>query len=330
MNTSFPAIVIDQIDGKHAARLSEINISDLPEQDVLVKVEFSSLNYKDGLAISGRGRIARKTPMVAGIDAAGVVVESKSADWSPGDRVIINGWGLSETEWGAYSRYMRAKPDWLIKLPDAFSAAQAMAIGTAGYTAALCVNVLEDWGGISQGDDEILVTGAAGGVGSIAISLLAAKGYLVAAATGREETHDYLRNLGASSFVRRELLAGELKSLQKERWSGAIDVVGSSTLANVLAQMKYGKAVAACGLAGGTDLPASVFPHILRSVALIGVDSVHAPRGKRLAAWDTLARHLNLDQLASMTEMHKMVDLPVLADRIVDGNIRGRVVIAID
>lgn len=329
MTDAFSAMMVEDVDGKPRAGFREITKKDLPDHDVLVEVSYSSLNYKDGLAVSGKGRIARRLPMVAGIDIAGTVVESRSSAWAPGDRVVVNGWGLSETEWGGYTRFQRLKPEWLIRLPDAFTLQEAMAIGTAGYTAALCVNALEDWGVIQPGKGEVLVTGAAGGVGSTAVSLLSSKGYVVVASTGRAETHDYLRGLGATSFLDRAELAGEVRPLQKERWSGAVDSVGSTTLANVLAQTVYGGAVAACGLAGGNDLPGSVFPHILRSVTLIGVDSVHAPIAKREKAWRTLADHLDRQKLAAMTEVHPMKDLPDLAKRIVAGAVRGRVVIEI-
>ncbi|MCA0277240.1 MAG: oxidoreductase [Proteobacteria bacterium] len=321
--------MIEDVEGKPRAGFREIAMSDLPDNDVLVEISYSSLNYKDGLAISGKGRIARRLPMVAGIDIAGTVVESRSPDWKPGDKIVANGWGMSETEWGAYSRFQRLKPEWLLPLPDGFTMEQAMAIGTAGYTAALCVDALEDWGAIEKGRGEVLVTGAAGGVGSTAVSLLAAKGYLVTASTGRAETHDYLRSLGATSFLDRAELAAEVRPLQKERWSGAVDSVGSTTLANVLAQTVYGAAVAACGLAGGADLPGTVMPHILRSVTLIGVDSVYAPMPKRRRAWQTIADHLDKAKLAAMTEVHKMGELPELANRILAGQIRGRVVIEI-
>ncbi len=329
MTDSFTALMIEDVEGKPRAGFREIAMSDLPDNDVLVEISYSSLNYKDGLAISGKGRIARRLPMVAGIDIAGTVVESRSPDWKPGDKIVANGWGMSETEWGAYSRFQRLKPEWLLPLPDGFTMEQAMAIGTAGYTAALCVDALEDWGAIEKGRGEVLVTGAAGGVGSTAVSLLAAKGYLVTASTGRAETHDYLRSLGATSFLDRAELAAEVRPLQKERWSGAVDSVGSTTLANVLAQTVYGAAVAACGLAGGADLPGTVMPHILRSVTLIGVDSVYAPMPKRRRAWQTIADHLDKAKLAAMTEVHKMGELPELANRILAGQIRGRVVIEI-
>lgn len=329
MSETFTALMLEDVDGKPRAGFREITKADLPDNDVLVEVAYSSLNYKDGLAISGKGRIARRLPMVAGIDIAGTVVESRSPAWKAGDKVVANGWGMSETEWGAYTRFQRLKPEWLIRLPDAFTMEQAMAIGTAGYTAALCVDALEDWGKIQPGKGEVLVTGAAGGVGSTAVSLLSSKGYAVVASTGRAETHDYLRSLGATAFLERAELAGEVRPLQKERWSGAVDSVGSTTLANALAQTVYGGAVAACGLAGGHDLPGTVMPHILRSVTLIGVDSVFAPQAKRERAWRTLADHLDRTKLAAMTETHKMSELPDLAKRIVAGLVRGRVVIEI-
>ncbi len=327
MTDTFNAMVIDAVDGKPKAGFRALSVADLPDHDVLVEIHFSTLNYKDGLAVSGKGRIARRTPLVAGIDLAGVVVESRSPNWKPGDRVVVNGFGLSETEWGGYSRYQRLKPEWLMKLPEAFSFEQAMAIGTAGYTAALCVNALERWGAIRPGEGEVLVTGAAGGVGSVAISLLSAKGYNVTASTGRPETHDYLAGLGATAFVDRASLSEKGGALQKERWSGAVDSVGSTTLANVLAQTNYGGAVAACGLAGGADLPGTVMPHILRGVALLGVDSVMAPMALRQTAWQTLADHLDRDRLAAMTTVEPMSKLPELAEAIIAGQVRGRVVI---
>ena len=329
MTEHFEAMLIEDVDGKPKAALRRIALSDLPGHEVLVEIAYSSLNYKDGLAITGRGRIARRLPMVAGIDLAGTVVESRSPDWQPGDQVIVNGWGLSETEWGGFSRFQRLRPQFLTRLPEAFDMQQAMAIGTAGYTAALCVNALEDWGRIAQKDLPVLVTGAAGGVGSVAVALLAARGHAVTASTGREAAHDYLRSLGASAFVAREALTAKGGPLQKEQWSGAVDSVGTMTLANVLSQTVYGGAVAACGLAGGIDLPGTVLPHILRGVALLGIDSVMAPQARRDRAWAVLAESLDPAQLAAMTTVHPMADLPDLAEEIIDGAIRGRVVIRI-
>ncbi|MHC9237174.1 MDR family oxidoreductase [Pseudooceanicola sp. 502str34] len=327
MSETFRAMMITDVEGKPKASFADITLADLPEHEVLVEIAYSTVNYKDGLAVSGKGRIARRRPMVAGIDLAGTVVESASPAWKAGDKVVVNGWGLSETEWGGYSRYQRLKPEWLTRLPEAFSMEQAMAIGTAGYTAALCVDALEQWGAIQPGGGEVLVTGAAGGVGSTAISLLSAKGYTVTAATGRPETHDYLAGLGASGFVARADLAEPGGVLQKERWAGAVDSVGSTTLANVLAQTCYGGAVAACGLAGGMDLPGSVAPHILRGVALLGIDSVMAPQAKRDRAWALLAEHLDTAKLAEIAHVEPMSNLPQLAADIVAGKIRGRVVV---
>lgn len=327
MTRTFRALMIVDHEGKPRAEFREIALGDLPDHDVLVEVSHSTINYKDGLAVSGKGRIARRLPMVAGIDLAGTVVESRSPLWTPGDRVIVNGWGLSETEWGGYSRFQRLKPEWLTRLPEGFSPEQAMAVGTAGYTAALAVNALEDWGVIQPGGAEVLVTGAAGGVGSTAIPLLASAGYRVTAATGRPETHDYLAALGATGFVDRASLAEKGGALQKERWGGAVDSVGSTTLANVLAQTVHDGAVAACGLAGGMDLPATVAPHILRGVALLGIDSVMASQARRDRAWALLAARLDKAHLASIARVEPLSALPTLAEDIVAGRIRGRVVI---
>ncbi|AYD01921.1 MDR family oxidoreductase [Neorhizobium sp. NCHU2750] len=327
MVETFRAMVIDAVDGKTSGSFRDIAISDLPDHDVLVEIAYSSLNYKDGLAITGKGRIARRTPMIGGIDLAGTVITSRSPEWKAGDKVVLNGWGLSETEWGAFARYQRVKAEWLVPLPDAFSFQQAMAIGTAGYTSALCVDALEKWGAIEPGKGEVLVTGAAGGVGSVAVALLAARGYNVTASTGRPETHAYLASLGATGFVDRAALQEKGGPLQKERWTGGVDSVGSTTLANALAQTVRGGAIAACGLAGGADLPGTVLPHILRSVALIGVDSVMAARSLRLDAWKRLARDLDKAKLDSMTSVEPMSNLPKLAEDILAGKVRGRVVI---
>ncbi len=327
--TGFRGMVIRDVDGRPRAGFEKLTLADLPDNDVLVEISHSSLNYKDGLAISGKGRIARRLPMVAGIDLAGTVIRSKAPDWKPGDAVIVNGWGLSETEWGGYARYQSLKAAHLTRLPKGFSPAEAMAIGTAGYTAALCVVALEDWGMITPGGDEVLVTGAAGGVGTVAIALLAARGYRVVSATGRESQHEFLRELGASDFVARSALSEPGKMLQAERWAGAVDTVSSHTLTNVLAQTKYGGAVTACGLAGGADLPASVMPHILRSVALLGIDSVMAPAGKRDRAWAFLDAHLDRAKLAALTTTSSFDALPALAEAIVKGETRGRHVIEI-
>ena len=327
MSTTFNAFVIEDADGEVRASLKPLTLEDLPDDDVLVEVAFSTLNYKDGLALCGnRNKVARKLPMVAGIDLAGTVVESRSAQWRRGDKVVLNGFGLSETHWGGYSRYQRVKPEWLLRLPQAFTLAQAMAIGTAGYTAALCVDALVDWG-LKPDQGEILVTGAAGGVGSVAIALLAKAGFAVTASTGRPQTHDYLIGLGAKQLIDRKTLQEKGGPLQKERWAGAVDTVGSTTLGNVLAQTRYGGAVAACGLAGGMELNATVLPHILRAVALLGVDSVMAPMAKRERAWQRLARDLELPKLEQMSTIEPMSRLPELAQDILAGRTRGRVVV---
>ena len=328
MNERFKAVMVEETDSGATSSVKEIGLEDLPDRDVLVEVAYSSLNYKDGLALSGnKSKVARTLPMVGGIDLAGTVVESRSADWRAGDKVIVNGWGMSESHWGGYSRYQRVDPGWIVPLPGAFTFEQAMAIGTAGYTAALCVDALEDWGAISAEAGDVLVTGAAGGVGSVAIALLSARGYSVTASTGRAETHPYLKRLGATGLIDRESLAAAGRPLQKERWSGAVDSVGSTTLVNVLAQANYGAAVTACGLAGGADLPGTVLPHILRGVALIGVDSVMAPLSKRKSAWARLARDLRPELLAEMTRVEPMSKVTQLAGEILAGRVQGRVVI---
>jgi putative YhdH/YhfP family quinone oxidoreductase len=323
---SFRAVVVEDIDGKSHASIKSLTLADLPALEVLVQVEYSTLNYKDGLAVSGMQKIVRKPPLIAGIDLAGTVVESRDASFRPGDRVLVNGWGLSEVHSGGYTRYQRLKAQWLTKVPERFTTKQAMAIGTAGYTAALCVEAIEKWG-VREGGP-VLVTGAAGGVGSIAIALLAARGYRVTAATGRPATHDYLASLGASDFVSRAELAAASGPLQKERWGAAIDTVGGGMLVNVLAQTCYGGAVAACGLAEASSMPrASVLPHILRSVALLGVDSVMAPQSARQIAWERLTRDLDANKLAAMTTEEPLSKIPELALRILQGEVRGRVVI---
>jgi putative YhdH/YhfP family quinone oxidoreductase len=330
MRETFTAVVVEEVDGKPATVFKQLTLQDLPAHDTLVEVEYSGLNYKDGLVLSGnRNKVARSLPMVGGIDLAGTVIETTSPLWKPGDRVVLNGFGLSEQHWGGYSRFQRVKGEWLVRLPDAFTPLQAMAIGTAGYTAALCVDALERWGHAQPGRGRVLVTGAAGGVGTVAVALLAKAGYSVTAATGRAQTHEHLRSLGATEFVDRAALQGTLRPLQKELWAGAVDSVGSVVLANVLAQMEYGAAAAACGLAGGPDLPATVLPHILRGVALLGVDSVMAPMDKRQAAWERLSRDLPGDALTSNTTVAPMSELPTLADAILAGKVRGRVVIEV-
>lgn len=328
MSDTFKALVIEDQDGKQHASIKDLTVADLPDNDVLVEVSYSTLNYKDGLAVSGKG-IARRLPMVGGVDLAGTVLESASDEFKPGDKVVVNGFGLSELYWGGYSQKQKLKSDWLIKLPDGFSMQEAMAIGTAGYTSMLCVLALEK-AGITPDKGEVLVTGAAGGVGSVAIALLAKLGYTVVASSGREETHAYLKKLGASSVISREETMGKGRPFDKERWAGAIDSVGSSILASVIAQMNYGGAVAAVGLAAGTDLPTSVLPFILRGVSLIGIDSVMASKEKREEAWARLAQDLDKSIFDDMITVEPMSNLPALAEQIIKGQIKGRVVIDVN
>ncbi|MBP7062857.1 MDR family oxidoreductase [Ferrovibrio sp.] len=332
MTDSFRAVLIEDVDGKPKAGFKQLTLADLPQHDVLVEIAYSTVNYKDGLALTG-GRIARKLPMVAGIDLAGTVVESADPEWKPGDRVLVNGYGLSETQWGGYSRYQRVKGEWLVSVPDHFSLAQAMAVGTAGYTAMLCVMALEDAGLVKDERADalpVLVTGAAGGVGSVAVALLAARGFKVVAATGRPETHEYLRGLGASDFIDRAELAAKAPALAKERWAAVIDSVGGQTLASAISQTQYGGWVAACGMAGGNDVPASVFPFILRNVSLLGIDSVMAPSHRRRRAWWQLGTGLPLDKLDAMTETQPLSAIFDLAPQILAGKIRGRTVIDVN
>ena len=326
MTETLNAVMLEEVDGKPKASFKTLGVADLPDHDVLVEVAYSTVNYKDGLALTGKGKIARKLPMVCGVDLAGTVLESRSAAWKPGDRVVVNGWNLSETEWGGYIQQQRVKPEWLVRVPDAFSLAEAMAIGTAGYTAMLAVLALEHMG-VGPAGHEVLVTGAAGGVGSIAVSVLAKLGYRVVASTGRPDTHDYLKSLGAHAIIERAALTEKGLPLQRERWGGAVDSVGGQTLANVVAQTARHGAVAVCGLAGGSDLPASVFPFILRGVSLVGIDSVQATRAKREEAWKRLATDLDKTKLDAMTTIEPLSKVFELAESIVRGQVRGRTVI---
>ncbi len=325
---SFRAIVVDKDEQGYRARFKDLTESDLGEGDVTVRVERSTVNYKDGLAITGKAPVVRRFPLIPGIDFAGTVTRSEHPDFKPGDKVVLNGWGIGETHNGAYAGIARVRGDWLIPLPQGLSADDAMAIGTAGYTAMLAVMALERHG-ISPDRGPVVVTGAAGGVGSIAISLLAKLGYAVVASTGRTSESDYLKGLGAAEIIERAELAGPAKPLARERWAGGIDAVGSHTLANLLSMTRYGGAVAACGLAGGMDLPASVAPFILRAVSLLGIDSVMAPKPLRLEAWSRLARDLDKDKLAAMTAVVGFDRVPDIARDILDGKIRGRVVVEI-
>ena len=324
----FKGWLLDKTESGVDVALADIDEARLPAGDVLLAVEYSTLNYKDGLAITNRGPVVRHWPMVPGIDGAGTVLESTHPDWKPGDRAVLNGWGVGETHWGCLAERARLKGDWLVPLPAAFTPRQAMAVGTAGYTAMLCVMALERHG-VRPGDGDVLVTGATGGVGSVAVALLARLGWRVAAATGKTAEADYLTALGAASVVDRAELAAPGKPLQKERWAAAIDAVGSHTLVNVLAQTRYGGVVAACGLAQGMDLPGTVAPFILRGVTLAGVDSVMAPMPRRREAWQRLARDLDPARLEAMTTEVPLADAADAARRLMDGRVRGRIVVRV-
>lgn len=323
--STFKALVATKGEKGTDLAWSELTEADLMEGDVTVRVSHSTLNYKDGLALTGKAPVVRRWPMIPGIDFAGVVETSTHAEFKPGDEVILNGWGVGETHFGGYAGKARVKGDWLVKKPSGFTAAETMAIGTAGYTAMLCVMALEH-AGIMPKSGPVLVTGAAGGVGSVAVALLAARGYSVVASTGRPAEADFLKGLGASEIIERSELSGTARPLGKERWAGAVDVVGSNTLANVISMMRYGGAVAACGLAQGMDLPTSVAPFILRGVTLAGVDSVMAPKEKRVAAWDRLAQDLDRTKLAALTVKHPLSDVTSLGPQILAGQVKGRVV----
>ncbi len=324
----FEALVLTKGPEGQRADWSSLSEADLMLGDVLVRVSHSTINYKDGLAVTGKAPVVRRWPMIPGIDCAGTVESSTHPDFKPGQDVILNGWGVGETHFGGYAQYARVSGDWLIDRPSAFSAAQAMAIGTAGFTAMLAVMALEDHG-IVPDRGPVLVTGAAGGVGSVAISLLARLGYHVIASTGRREEEGFLKDLGAAEIMDRAELSGPAKPLGRERWAGAIDVVGSHTLANVLSMTRYGGAVAACGLAQGLDLPGSVAPMILRGVTLAGIDSVMCPKPRRTAAWQRLARDLDRDRLDALGETRPLTDVLDLAPQILAGKIRGRVVLEV-
>ncbi len=323
----FKALLLENADGFKAG-LAQVDQPALPAGEVSVSVAYSTLNYKDGLAITNRSPVVRTWPMVAGIDGAGAVIESNHPAWKVGDRVLHNGWGVGETRWGCLAEQVQLKGDWLVRMPAGFTPRQAMAIGTAGYTAMLCILALEDHG-VKPGVGEVLVTGATGGVGSVAIVLLGKLGYTVVAATGKATEEAYLKSLGASSIIDRASLSSPGKPFQKERWAGVVDAVGSHTLANALAQTRYGGVVAACGLAQGMDLPTSVMPFILRGVTLAGIDSVMAPLAKRQRAWDRLARDLDPALLESMTQEIPLEAAIAKAHELMDGKLRGRVVVRI-
>ena len=326
--STFKAIRIDKDDSGYRAALTDFAEADLMDGDVTVAVSHSTVNFKDGLALTGRSPVVRRFPMIPGIDFAGVVESSSHKDFKAGDKVVLNGWGVGETHLGGYAQKARVKGDWLVRLPDGLSAAQAMAIGTAGYTAMLCVMALERHGA-TPAQGPVIVTGAAGGVGSVAISLLAQAGWHVIASTGRRDEEPYLKALGAAEIIDRADLSAPGKPLGKERWAAGVDSVGSHTLANVLAQTKYGGAVAACGLAQGMDLPGSVAPFILRGVALLGVDSVMRPLPDRREAWARLARDLDRAKLAAMTRTIALADVVGVGADILAGKTRGRLVVEV-
>lgn len=329
MSDTFRAIIISRDEDKvQTVTNGTMTDADLMDGDVTIAVEASTVNYKDGLAITGKGPVVRRWPMVPGIDAAGTVIESSHADWKAGDKVVLNGWGTGETHLGAYAEKTRVSGDWLVPLPEGMSAQQAMAIGTAGYTAMLCVMALESHG-VTPDRGPILVTGANGGVGSVAIAVLGKLGYHVIASTGRVSEEAFLKDLGAAEIIDRNELSEKGRPMGKERWAGAVDAVGSHTLANALAQTKYGGAVAACGLAQGADLPATVMPFILRGVSLLGIDSVMAPKSVRMEAWKRLSQDLDMDKLASLSKTIAFDDVIDAAGDILDGKIRGRVVVEI-
>ena len=324
----FKALLLEKTDAGFKAGVESLDEARLPDGEVLVQVEYSTLNYKDGLAITNKSPVVRQWPMVAGIDGAGTVLESSHPAWASGDRIVHNGWGVGETRWGCLAERARLSGDWLVAVPPAFSTRQAMAIGTAGYTAMLCVLALERHG-LRAGDGDVLVTGATGGVGSVAVALLSRLGHRVTAATGKLDETDYLMRLGASAVIDRAELNAAGKPLQKERWSAVIDAVGSHTLVNALAQTRYGGVVAACGLAQGHDLPATVMPFILRGVTLAGVDSVMAPVAVRREAWRRLAIDLDPLKLDAMT-MEVSLDAAIeAAQALMQGKVRGRVVVKI-
>lgn len=324
----FKALVASKGDNGPDVAWKELGDGDLMDGDVLVRVSHSTINYKDGLALTGKAPVIRRWPMIPGIDFAGTVLSSTSDAFKTGDPVILNGWGCGETHLGAYAQVARVKSEWLVPKPAHFTAAETMAIGTAGYTAMLCVLALER-NGVTPAHGPVVVTGAAGGVGSVAIALLARLGYRVIASTGRASESDYLKSLGASEIIDRAELSGPAKPLGKERWAGGVDAVGSHTLANVLSMTKYGGAVAACGLAQGMDLTTSVAPFILRGVTLAGIDSVMAPKPVRIEAWNRLARDLDKAKLAAMTVTRPVADVVALAPDILAGKVRGRVVLEI-
>ena len=325
----FKAIMIEKDEAGYRASLKDVDESQLPEGDVTVRVSHSTLNYKDGLAITGKGPVVRKFPMVPGIDLVGTVEETSHPSYKVGDAVLLNGWGVGEGHWGGLAQKARLNGEWLVPLPSQFTPQQAMAIGTAGYTAMLCVLALERQG-VTPDKGEILVTGAAGGVGSVAVSILSKLGYSVVGVSGRLEESDYIKSLGASEVLDRSMFSSAGKPLGRERWAGAVDVVGSHTLANVCATTKYRGIVTACGLAGGMDFPATVAPFILRGVTLVGIDSVMCPRADRLVAWQRLGTDLDASKLNLITNEIGLAEAIPMATRLIDGQIRGRVVVDVN
>jgi acrylyl-CoA reductase (NADPH) len=325
----FNAIVIDKDDNGQTVALKQVDEASLPEGDVTIDVAFSTLNFKDGLAITGSSSVVRSFPMVPGIDLAGTVRESSHADWKVGDKVLLNGWGVGEVHWGGLAQVARLRGDWLVPLPAAFDERQAMAIGTAGYTAALCVDALVD-AGVSPDQGPVLVTGATGGVGSVAIVLLKAAGFEVHALTGKTSEADYLKSLGADAVIDRATMSEKGRPLGKDVWAGVVDTAGSHTLANACAQTKYGGAVAACGLAQGFDLPATVMPFILRGVRLLGVDSVMAPKGPRMRAWERLARDLDPAKLDAIGHQIGLADAIDAARKFMSGEVTGRYIVDVN
>jgi acrylyl-CoA reductase (NADPH) len=330
MMSDFTALVLHEEQGKVAARIERVDEAALPQGDVTVAVEYSTLNYKDGMILNGLGRLVRTYPHVPGVDFAGTVERSDSPEFAPGDKVVLTGWRVGEARWGGYAQKARVTAGMLVKLPDGLTTKRAMAIGTAGFTAMLAVMALERHG-LAPGGGEVLVTGAAGGLGSVAVAVLARLGHQVTASTGRSATHTYLRELGAVAIVDRASLAAKpARPLDGERWAGAVDAVGGTTLATILTQLKYRASVAACGLAGGSDLPSTVIPFLLRGVNLLGIDSVMCPLSERRAAWQRLVRDLPMDMLDSMSETVPLAALPALAGAILRGETRGRVVVDVN
>lgn len=330
MSDSFSALVIKREDKTVSAAVEQLKLADLPDEEVLVDIAYSTVNYKDGLAVTGAMPIVQNYPMVGGIDLAGTVVESRNAEFKTGDRILVNGYGLSERYWGGFSQKQRLNAEWLVRVPEAFSLKEVAAIGTAGYTSMLCVLAIQDRG-VKPEDGPVLVTGAAGGVGSVAIMLLAKLGYQVTASTGRvNEAREFLEKLGVSDIIAREDLARDPKPMERETWAAVVDTVGANTLATAIAQTKYEGIVAACGLAGGIGLPSNVMPFILRGVTLRGIDSVMAPLTRRQRAWDALAELVDHDLLAEIYSVEPLANVPGLAADILAGKIKGRIVIDVN